>query len=53
MDKRWVIKDSSEQETVATLIEEVGVSRPVASIMAQRGIGTFDEAKSYFQTTDG
>jgi len=49
MDKRWVINDNPKQETVATLIEGVGVSRPVATIMAQRGINSFDEAKSYFR----
>lgn len=49
MEKRWVIKDNPEREVVAKLIEEVGVSRPVASILAQRGIRSFDAAKSFFR----
>ena len=49
MEKRWVIKDDPEREVVVKLIEEVGVSRPVANILAQRGIKTFDEAKSFFR----
>lgn len=49
MEKRWVIKDDPEREVVIKLIEEVGVSRPVASILAQRGIRNFDAAKSFFR----
>lgn len=49
MEKRWVIKDNPEREVVTKLIEEVGVSRPVASILAQRGIESFDQAKSFFR----
>ncbi|UKN00955.1 single-stranded-DNA-specific exonuclease RecJ [Paracrocinitomix mangrovi] len=49
MNKRWVFKAAPERESVAKLIEEVGVSRPLAVIMAQRGIQNFDEAKAFFR----
>ncbi|MCB9225381.1 MAG: single-stranded-DNA-specific exonuclease RecJ [Crocinitomicaceae bacterium] len=49
MEKRWVIKAEPERETVAKLIEELGVSRPIAVILAQRGIHTFQEAKAFFR----
>lgn len=49
MEKRWVIKEDPNREVVTKLIEDVGVSRPLAAIMAQRGISSFDEAKAYFR----
>lgn len=53
MEKRWVIKPNPEREIVTKLIEEVGVTRPVASILAQRGITNFDQAKAFFRPEIG
>lgn len=49
MNKRWLIKKPANTAVVARLIEEVGVSRPLANIMAQRGITSFDEARAFFR----
>ena len=49
MEKRWLIKKPAKQELVACLIGEIGVSRPIANIMAMRGIKSFDEAKAFFR----
>lgn len=49
MDKRWLIKKPASREVVAKLIEELGVSRPVANILAQRGVKNFDDAKKFFR----
>lgn len=49
MEKRWVIKESPAVDAVAKLIEEVGVTRPVATILAQRNIYSFDQAKDFFR----
>jgi single-stranded-DNA-specific exonuclease len=49
MEKRWVIKAEPERETVVKLIEDLGVSRPIAVILAQRGIKSFNEAKAFFR----
>ena len=49
MEKRWVFKPDPEREIIAELIEKVGVSRPIATIMAQRGIKSYDEAKAFFR----
>ncbi|MBI3134144.1 MAG: single-stranded-DNA-specific exonuclease RecJ [Bacteroidetes bacterium] len=49
MNKRWLIKKPASQQLIAKLIEEVGVTRPIANIMAQRGIRSFDEAKAFFR----
>lgn len=49
MQKRWVIKKAADRDTVAKLIEEVDVSRPIANLLAHRGIKNFDQAKSFFR----
>lgn len=49
MDKRWLIKKPANQLVITKLIQEVGVSKPIANIMALRGITSFDEAKSFFR----
>lgn len=49
MDKRWLLKKPAGQQQIAELIQEVGVSRPIANIMALRGISTFDEARNFFR----
>jgi single-stranded-DNA-specific exonuclease len=49
MEKRWVINERPETDLIAKIIEEVGVSRPVATILAQRNIKSFDEAKAFFR----
>ena len=49
MEKRWVFKPDPKREIIAELIEKVGVSRPIATIMAQRGIEDYDQAKSFFR----
>lgn len=49
MEKRWVFKAEPARETVTKLIEDLGVSRPIAVILAQRGIHNFEEAKAFFR----
>ncbi len=49
MEKKWVIKSEAEQNTIIRLIEQVGVSKPIASILGQRGIDTFEKAKTFFR----
>jgi single-stranded-DNA-specific exonuclease len=49
MEKRWLVKKPAKEAIVARLIGEVGVSRPIANILAQRGIHTFDQAKLFFR----
>ena len=49
MEKRWVIKAETEQQTLIKLIEEVGVSKPIANILGQRCISNFEEAKNFFR----
>lgn len=45
----WNIKDTPPQETIAHLIECLGVDAVVAQLLAQRGITTFEEARTFFR----
>lgn len=49
MEKRWVLKKDAETETIVQLIEQLGVSRPLANILGQRKIANFDQAKTFFR----
>ena len=45
----WNIKDMPPQETIAHIIECLGVDAVVAQLLAQRGITTFEEARAFFR----
>ena len=46
---RWTIKPKPNPETVDNLAKVLQVDSFVASLLVQRGIETFDEAKSFFR----
>jgi single-stranded-DNA-specific exonuclease len=49
MDKRWVPKHMPDNETVGQLSKELNISSILAGLLVQRGVSTFDEAKSFFR----
>lgn len=49
MEKRWVIQKNAELDTIIVLIEQLGISKPIANILAQRGITNFNQAKTFFR----
>jgi len=49
MEKRWVIKEAAEATTVARLALELGIDNVLAQLLVQRGINSFEEAKSFFR----
>ncbi|QSE98296.1 single-stranded-DNA-specific exonuclease RecJ [Fulvivirga lutea] len=49
MNKRWNHKPIPNQEVVEALCKSINVSVPLGTIIAQRGITTFDEAKDFFR----
>lgn len=49
MKKNWNIKNNSTEETVSTLKELLNVDRIIASLLFQRKITGFDEAKQFFR----
>ncbi len=46
---RWTLKAQAEKENIEYLANTLGVSPMVASILLQRNICTFEEAKSFFR----
>ncbi|MDT0648673.1 single-stranded-DNA-specific exonuclease RecJ [Autumnicola edwardsiae] len=46
---RWTLKPKPNEEIVIKLSEELGVGKPIASLLVQRGIATFEEAKKFFR----
>ena len=46
MDKRWVIKDRGEELIIKQLSRELNIDQHLANLLVQRGIHSFDQAKS-------
>lgn len=51
MEKNWVIKERGDSVVIRQLMRDLDVSDPLANLMAQRNIKSFDEAKSFFRPT--
>ncbi len=49
MEKNWVIKEKGDSVVIKQLMKSLEVSEPLANLMAQRSITTYDEAKQYFR----
>jgi len=54
MEKRWVLKKKGDNKITEHLQRALNIDIHLANLLAQRGINTFDEAKSFFrpQLTD-
>lgn len=48
MQKQWLRRNVPDEGLVEMLREKIGISSVLARLMAQRGLQTFDEAKTYF-----
>lgn len=46
---RWTLKPKPNQDSVTRLATQLGVGLPVASLLVQRGIETFEDAKNFFR----
>lgn len=49
MENLWTLKALPDKDIVFALQESLGVSALVATLLAQRGIETFEEAKQFFR----
>jgi single-stranded-DNA-specific exonuclease len=49
MEKRWVVKDLANEDTVKKLSESLTIDPTLASLLGQRGITSFVEAKDFFR----
>ena len=48
-EKKWILKDVADEETVSRLSSELGIDPVLARLLVQRGIGTFQEARAFFR----
>lgn len=46
---RWILRKDYDIETVEKLAESLGVDRIIATLLVERGVTTFDEAKVFFR----
>ncbi|WP_026462302.1 single-stranded-DNA-specific exonuclease RecJ [Adhaeribacter aquaticus] len=49
MEKRWVLKPVPDQDTVSSLANSLQISQSLASVLCQRNVCTYPEAKSFFR----
>lgn len=49
MDKRWVIKEEGDEEIVSKLQKVLKIEPTLANLLVQRGITTYDDAKTFFR----
>jgi len=49
MDKRWVLKERADNEIIEGLSKALNVNKRISSLLIQRGITTYDEAKKFFR----
>ena len=47
--KRWILKEGYDKELVRKLSEEIGVDEIIATLLVERGISTFEEARCFFR----
>lgn len=49
MQKRWVLKEKPNNDVVMSLSRSLNISTLLASLLAQRGVASFDEARQFFR----
>lgn len=49
MKKRWVQAKQGNKEVVDSLAQELNIDKSLAQILVQRGVSSFDEARSFFR----
>ncbi len=49
MKRRWTYKDAGDPGIIEGLMASVGVDRVLATLLAQRGIETYEQAKMFFR----
>jgi single-stranded-DNA-specific exonuclease len=49
MERNWVIKAQGEDDLVGSLASSLTIDRPLAQLLVQRGITSYDEARTFFR----
>jgi len=48
-EKRWILRHDYDLETVENLAASLGVDRIIATLLVERGVKTFEEARLFFR----
>lgn len=48
-EKRWILRKDYEIEVVEKLADSLGVDKIIATLLVERGVTTFEEAKRFFR----
>ena len=48
-ERKWTVQDPGDPEKVGRLATELGVDRVLAELLVQRGVETFQQARSFFR----
>ena len=48
-EKRWIIRKDYDLETVEKLAASLGVDKIIATLLVERGVTTFEEARRFFR----
>ncbi len=48
-DRQWLVKPAADPEKAAQLATELGIDRVLANLLVQRGVETFEQARSFFR----
>ncbi|MDY5968581.1 MAG: single-stranded-DNA-specific exonuclease RecJ [Bacteroidales bacterium] len=48
-EKRWIIRNDYDLEVVSKLSDALGVDQIIATLLVERGVTSFDEAKRFFR----
>jgi single-stranded-DNA-specific exonuclease len=49
MEKNWVIKAQGGEDLVNSMSRELGIDRPLSELLVQRGISSYEEARTFFR----
>lgn len=53
MEKHWLVKPQGDPEAVREIGQALGIDQYLANLLVQRGITTFDQAKTFFRPSLG
>ena len=48
-ERQWIVKTPADEDRAAQLATELGIDRVLAHLLIQRGVSTFEEARSFFR----
>ena len=47
--RQWIVKATADAEKASRLATELGIDRVLADLLVQRGVETFEQARSFFR----